>query len=150
LYVSQSSFVVSGVPVHWSIVFHRSSVAFAPIDGYCMPAGPTGPPSYALSVSAVPRNEISETGRDGMQGSVRRSDDTGATAANTSAARQPTWCAMPPPCEMPDAYTRFGSTQTSPETFFNTSRTALTSSSISCAACPQHPSTCQLPPTPAG
>ena len=49
------------------------------------------PPPYGTSRSAVPRNEITVMERDGLQSatfSSRRSKAAGATAANTSAARQ--------------------------------------------------------------
>ena len=60
-------------------------------------------PAYGTSGSIVPRNMITEMGRDGAHGIVPFPIDTGAVAAKTSAARQASRCDIAPPLDRPVA-----------------------------------------------
>src|SRR5450631_4163863 len=107
--------LVVGDPVQPSSIDHFMNVPAAPRKSI-LPDGP-GPPLKGTSVSAVPRNESSLIGRDGLQGSslsMRRSNDDGVTAAKTSAALHARYCDIPPPIENPVEYTCFGSMQALP------------------------------------
>src|SRR5262245_18930107 len=131
-----------------SMSFQSISVPFAP--GEYQPVEPVLPPAYATSVSLNPRTDSSEIGRAGLQGSVTRSAEAAAIAANTSAASQARRWARPAPFEMPVAYTRRASTQAAALMVLTILRAKPTSSTFSASDWPQQLPTFQPFPTPSG